>query len=91
MKIKIINGTLICPTEGSPRQGTLLIDSGKIIAENHLPDFEAEKIIDAKGKWVLPSLVDLKGRIHTPGLFIQYDNGIKELAEKLSVILSSLS
>ncbi len=80
MKIKIINGTLICPTEGSPRQGTLLIDSGKIVAENHLPDFEAEKIIDAKGKWVLPSLVDLKGRIHTPGLFIQYDNGIKELA-----------
>lgn len=79
MKIKIINGSLICPTELTPRKGNILIDSGKIISENPHIDFRADKIIDAENKWIIPSLVDLKGRIHSPGTKIQYDNGIKEL------------
>ncbi len=79
MKIKIINGTIICPTENAPRQGNLLIDSGKIIAENPLVDFQPDQVIDAKNKWIIPTLVDLKGRIHPPGSYIKFDNGIKEL------------
>lgn len=79
MKIEIINGTLICPTETTPRVGNILIDSGKIIANTHGTDFHSDKIIDAKNKWIMPSLVDLKGRIHLPATEIKYDNGLKEL------------
>lgn len=79
MKIKLINGTIICPTESAPRIGDIFIDSGKIIPENQPSDFQADKIIDAKNKWVMPTLVDLKGRIHPPGPDVKYDNGITEL------------
>ena len=78
MQIKIMNGTLICPTESTPRTGNILIDSGNIISEKSNIDFRPDKIIDAENKWIMPSLVDLKGRIHPPGVEIQYDNGIKE-------------
>jgi dihydroorotase len=80
MNIKIINGTLICPTESSPKQGELWISSGKIIAPHHAADFKADLVIDATDKWIMPSAVDLKGRVHLPGVSIQYDNGIKELS-----------
>jgi dihydroorotase len=80
MNIKIINGTLICPTESSPRQGEIGIHSGKIIAQDNLADFKPDLVIDATDKWVMPSLVDLKGRVHLPGASIQYNNGIKELS-----------
>ncbi len=79
MKIKIINGTLICPTESAPRKGNILIDSRKFVSENQHVDFQADTIIDAGNQWIMPSLVDLKSRIHPPGIEIQYDNGIKEL------------
>lgn len=79
MKIKIINGTLICPTEFAPRKGNILIDSGNMIAENQKIDFRPDIIIDADNKWIIPSLVDLKSRVHPPGAEIQYDNGLKEL------------
>src|SRR5687768_6547030 len=78
MKIKIMNGTLICPTDSTPRKGNIFIDSGNIVSEKLNIDFKPDKVIDAENKWIIPSLVDLKGRIHPPGIEIQYDNGIKE-------------
>lgn len=79
MRIKITNGMLICPTVQSPKVSNILIDAGKFIDECNASDFKADITIDAKNKWILPSLVDLKGCVHLPGASIQYDNGIKEL------------
>lgn len=79
MKIHLINGTLICPTESAPRQGDLFIDGGKIITPLEKTHFKADMVIDAKNNWVIPSLVDLKGRIHPPADYIKYNHGIKEL------------
>jgi dihydroorotase len=80
MKIKIENGTLICPAESNPRIGNVYIASGKILSEDQAADFEADIIINAQNQYIMPSLVDLKGRIHPSAPYVQYNHGLKELS-----------
>ncbi len=65
--ILIKNGRVIDPANGIDKIGDLLLDKGKIdkIAKNI--NAPAKKVIDAKGKWVTPGLVDIHTHLREPG------------------------
>lgn len=68
MKFSIIGGRLIDPTNGIDQVTDLHIAAGKVLAVGKAPEnFEAGKIIDAKGQIVCPGLVDLHARLREPG------------------------
>lgn len=64
----IINGKII-PVTGEPIEGgTVLIENGKIIAVGSgivVPD--GSEIVDARGKWVLPGLIDAHSHLSLYG------------------------
>ena len=66
-KTLIQSGKLI--NEGEIKEADILISEGKIekIASN-IPESEATKIINAKGKFVLPGLIDDQVHFREPGL-----------------------
>ena len=65
----IRGGILCCPTQKSPRPGSLLIRDGKI--ESVLPSDAALPpgldVYDANGCWVLPGAIDLYTQLRDPG------------------------
>jgi len=68
MKLHIKNGHLIDPLNDLDKALDVFINSGKIVAIGHAPDnFNADKVIDAKGMIVMPGLVDLCARLRDPG------------------------
>lgn len=68
MKIHIKGGTLIDPAAGIERQADVFVAAGKVAAIGAAPaDFNAAKTIDAAGKIVAPSFVDLSARLREPG------------------------
>lgn len=68
MRLSIRNGRLIDPQGGIDRPADLHIAEGRIVAVGAAPKgFEAERVIDATGTWVLPGLVDLAARLREPG------------------------
>ncbi len=68
MKIHIQGGTVIDPASGAERQQDVYIAAGKIVALGAPPaDFQAERILDARGLHVAPGLVDLCARLREPG------------------------
>jgi dihydroorotase len=70
MKILIRNGRVIDPASGRDEQADVAIASGRIVAivaQGRLPDFGAERVIDASGLVVAPGLVDLAARLREPG------------------------
>jgi imidazolonepropionase-like amidohydrolase len=55
----LVNGTILTGTGERINSGTVLMDAGKIVAVGKdviLPD--GVKIIDAKGKWITPGIID---------------------------------
>src|SRR5262249_48182003 len=49
----------------------LLIEDGKVVAidvPGKIPASKAQKILDAKGNWVLPGLIDIHVHLREPGL-----------------------
>jgi dihydroorotase len=70
MKILIRNGRVIDPASGRDERADVAIASGRIVAivaQGRLPDFGAERVIDASGLVVAPGLVDLAARLREPG------------------------
>jgi len=68
MKISILGGRLVDPTNGVDQITDLHIAAGKVLAIGEAPaDFEAGRVIDAKGQVVCPGLVDLQARLREPG------------------------
>ena len=68
MNIFIKNGRLIDPKSGLDAVGDLTITNGKITALGQSQQgFQANKVIDAKGCWVIPGLIDLNVRLGEPG------------------------
>jgi dihydroorotase len=62
----ITNGTLYDPAAAMPREADLLIRDGKIAAVGH--DLgQADRTIDAAGKWVTPGLIDIHVHFREPG------------------------
>ena len=69
MKIQIKNGRLIDPKNGVDAVQDLFIATGRIRGIGKAPaNFQAARVIDAKGLVVCPGLVDLSVRLREPGL-----------------------
>jgi dihydroorotase len=68
MKIQITDGRLLDPASRLDQTGSVCIENGRIAAVGQVPaGFKADQIIDARGKWVCPGLVDLSVRFGEPG------------------------
>ena len=67
MKILIRNGRVIDPGSGRDEVTDITTASGRIVSIGHVPDFQAERTIDATGLVVAPGLVDLAARLREPG------------------------
>ncbi len=63
----IKNGRVIDPANGVDGQFDLLIEKGKISAVKKKISDGSRKIIDAKGKWVAPGLIDIHTHFREPG------------------------
>jgi len=87
MRILIKNGHIIDPSQGIDRVGDILIEDGKIkelimqdagykMQDRKIKDHESDsRIIDAKGLYVLPGLVDMHVHLREPGF--EYKETIK--------------
>ena len=68
MTIHIKNGVLVDPLESSESKTDIFIDGNLIVGIGKSPSgFKPEQIIDAKGQWVVPGLVDGHARLREPG------------------------
>ena len=67
MKILIRGGRVIDPASGRDETADVAIASGRILRIGAVPDFDADRIIDARGLAVAPGLVDLAARLREPG------------------------
>ncbi len=67
----IRNGRVMDPAFSIDQEADLLIDEGKIVAmekPGQIPATRAQVVIDAKGAWVLPGLIDIHVHLREPGL-----------------------
>lgn len=68
MKIHITHGRLIDPASGRDGLADIFIAAGKIVALDRCPEgFSPNRVIDARGKIIMPGLVDLAARLREPG------------------------
>jgi dihydroorotase len=68
MKIRITNGLVIDPATGTSEVKDVYIAAGKVLSFGaEPPGFNANRVLDARGKWVIPGLVDLSARLREPG------------------------
>jgi allantoinase len=63
--IVIKNGTLILPSGAT--EASLVVDGGKIIGIMKSSEPQADKVIDASGKVVLPGMIDMHVHLRDPG------------------------
>ncbi len=64
--IHIVNALIV--NEGSQMQGHLAIKAGRIRSiSSDLPNAESKQIIDARGAWVIPGLIDDQVHFREPG------------------------
>ncbi|MGL4363479.1 MAG: dihydroorotase [Cellulosilyticaceae bacterium] len=66
MKTLIKNGLLINPSTNLEMVTDILIKDGIVVEIGNIQE-EADKTIDAKGKWVVPGLIDLHVHLRSPG------------------------
>lgn len=71
MRIEVRNGRLIDPARGMDEPRDLFLAEGKVAAEappGRLDrSLQADRVIDAKGRWVVPGLIDLHVHLREPG------------------------
>ncbi len=68
MKLRIDNARLLDPTHQLDTHGSLCVEGNRIIACGQAPDdFQADEVIDARGGWLFPGLIDLQARTGEPG------------------------
>ncbi|HJV28560.1 MAG TPA: dihydroorotase [Aromatoleum sp.] len=68
MKIRITNGRVVDPANGTDEVRDMYLADGKILALGQAPDgFTAERTIDASKLVVAPGLIDVAARLREPG------------------------
>ena len=67
MMILIQNGRILDPATGTDMVGDLLIEDGKISKVGKEIEEESARVIDAKGCYVMPGLIDLHVHLRDPG------------------------
>lgn len=68
MKILISGGRVIDPGNNKDEISDILVEMGKITKIDKKIKENADRVIDAKGKWVLPGLIDMHVHLREPGL-----------------------
>lgn len=67
MRIVIKNGQIVTPGESETAEGDLVIENGTILSAGGTADTEDSEVVDARGKWVLPGLIDMHVHLREPG------------------------
>lgn len=68
MKILIRKVRILDPSQGLDQEGDLLVEGGRIVALDHdLPTDIQTKVIEARGLWLLPGLIDMHVHLREPG------------------------
>lgn len=67
MKLCIKNGKIINPNTNFEAVTDLWVEEGKVVHIGERNDWQADEIIDATGKWVVPGLIDLHVHFRAPG------------------------
>ncbi len=68
MKLLIKNGRVLDPATSLDAVRDLLVEDGKVVDIQESIDVPADRVIDAKGLWVAPGLIDLHVHFRDPGL-----------------------
>ncbi len=66
-RLLLKNGRVICPGSGTDRSGDVLIKGGAIAALGRGVKPDGAKVLDCKGKWIVPGLIDLHVHLREPG------------------------
>ena len=67
MRIWIKNGRILDPASKRDEIADLYVDGGKIVKTEKGKEEEADRVIDAKGCYVVPGLIDLHVHLRDPG------------------------
>jgi len=68
MNMHIKNGQVVDPIGGTIKSVDVFIEADKVVGIGEAPaNFSADQVIDAKGQWVMPGLVDIQARLRDPG------------------------
>jgi len=67
LKLLIKNGRIINPASNMDAKGDILIVDDKVAEIAEHIETEADKVIDAEGKWVTPGFIDLHVHLRDPG------------------------
>lgn len=67
MSLLIKNGRIIDPKEARDGVFDLLVEGGKVTQIGKDLDVQADQIIDASNKWVVPGLIDVHVHLREPG------------------------
>lgn len=73
LKILIKNGRVLNPAENQDEIIDILIENGKIVKKQNNLQCDANEVIEASGKWVMPGLIDLHVHFRDPGLTYKED------------------
>ena len=73
MTILIKNGRLINPSENLDKVMDIFVEDGIIKEKAETIDRQADSVIDAKGCYVMPGLIDLHVHFRDPGLTYKED------------------
>ena len=68
MKILIKNGRVLNPATNMDAIADVLVEDGKVVAIEKEITAEADKTIEAEGKFVMPGFIDLHVHFRDPGL-----------------------
>lgn len=71
MRIEVRNGRLIDPARGMDEPRDLFLADGQVVADappGRLDrSLKPERVLEAKGRWVVPGLIDLHAHLREPG------------------------
>jgi dihydroorotase len=68
MKLLIQGGRVVDPVSGRDEVANIAIGAGRILAiGSNVGEFQADRVVDASGCWVVPGLIDLCARLKEPG------------------------
>ena len=74
MAVLIKGGRVVDPSQDLDQQTDVLIDEGRVVQLGRgLSAPTGAQVVEAKGKWVLPGLVDLNARVGEPGFEYKED------------------
>lgn len=80
MRILVRNGLILDPDMNLQEVGDLWIEDGRVagirtasLVAGEIPNVEADTILDAEGKWVVPGLIDLHVHFRDPGFEYKED------------------